>query len=175
MILLMDTIKSFFSEENKGKTITTILAIILVIAVGYFFFGKEAFAPSQKDLKAGSTATTSVDSVLTNSISTSNQTPSDLINIEKVVITKGSWIAIYSDNEGEPGSIIGAQYLTAGDYANVPVQIFVRTVAGQTYYAVVNSDDGVMSFDYKKDLPITNSEGKWVMDSFEVLPIGARG
>lgn len=170
----METIKSYFSEENRGRTITTILVIILVVLVGYFFFGKQAFAPSQKDLKVN-TASTTLSTNLTNSISVSNQTPSDLITIDKAVLSQPGWIAIYSDNEGEPDSILGAQYLKAGEYTNTPVQIFVRTVAGQTYYAVITSDDGTISFDYKKDLPVTNAEGKWVMDSFEVSPIGSRG
>ncbi len=170
----METIKSYFSAENKGKTITTILVIILVVLAGYFFFDKEAFAPSQKDLKVNTT-TTSTSSVLTNSITVSNQTPGDLITIDKVSLSQPSWIAIYSDNEGEPDSILGAQYLVAGEYTNVPVQIFARTVAGQTYYAVITSDDGTVAFDYKKDLPITNLESKWIMDSFEVLAIGSRG
>lgn len=177
----METIKNYFSTGKRGKTITIIVIVVALIIVGYLLIGKKVLAPGLGDITTDTTTATSTlpASVM---IEVANQNPSEVVTIQKVILSQPSWIAIYNDREGEPGTIIGAEFLGAGEYLSFPVEIFARTIAGETYYAVLHDDDGVIAsttygaypFDYKTDLPY-EKDGAWVMDSFEVLATGARG
>ncbi len=186
MIQGMDTIKQWFNGDNRTKTLTIIGLIVLVVVGGYFLISKKAFAPS--DFLGDDNATTTPNTLGTstsNTIRVATQNPGMQVLVQSVSFSTPGWIAIYTDNEGEPQSIIGAQYFMPGTHSNVSVEVFAGMTAGATYYAVLHSDDGATlasstaygshPFDHTKDLPITKGDKTWVMAPFQITSTGSRG
>lgn len=180
----MDTIKKCFNSENRTKTITIIGLILVVVVAGYFLVSKKAFAPA--DLLEDNNATTTnknLDSSSTISVGTQN--PGMEVLIGSVTFVNPGWVAIHTDNEGAPQSIIGAQYFMPGTHKNIAVEVFAGMTAGSTYYAVLHTDDGVVlasstaygshPFDHTKDLPIKKNDNTWVMTPFQITSTGSRG
>jgi hypothetical protein len=65
-----------------------------------------------------------------------------------------AWIAIYDDQAGRPGWILGAARVHDGD-TSITVDLLrpEGTTAGATYYAALLSDDGDDEFNRLTDLP----------------------
>jgi plastocyanin len=88
--------------------------------------------------------------------------------IDEVVIPVDGWIAIHTDENGEPGEVVGVEALEAGRYTVVEVGIDTAT-ATELLHAMLHIDNGEPGeFEYPgPDEPIT-IEGEPVMDSFRV-------
>ena len=78
------------------------------------------------------------------------------------------WVAVREDRDGVFGNILGAQYLPAGTYTNVTVDLLRGTEPGKIYYAVLYKDDGDKVFDYEKD-SIVQSENSTIFATFHTL------
>lgn len=116
-------------------------------------------------------------------ISVTDQYPGEYVIVEKAVLAEPGWIVIYTDLEGNPASILGAQYFNAGEYENITVRVQAPTIMASTYHALIHSDDGKIveseygrhQFDQTLDLPALDSEGNSIKDTFKTLSIGSRG
>lgn len=102
----------------------------------------------------------------TNTLDVADQTSGMLVTISTVTLNEQGWVAIHEDSDGNPGRILGAALVFAGERNNVPVELLRATEAGKTYYAMLHADDGDKSFDIGKDLPIKDSSGNVVMVKF---------
>jgi len=178
----MDTIKNLFTSERKNRNIIILILIALIILGGaYFLFGKKALAPGKLDEK---TEGTSVEGTVSPLIQVMDQIPGKVVNIDSLTLDTPGWVAIYNDNEGEPSVILGAGWFDTGTHTNVQVESFVDLAPGNTYYAVLHKDDGVLApdafgshpFNLETDLPITDGlTNLWVMSAFKIQSIGSRG
>lgn len=106
--------------------------------------------------------TSSEDSILV-----TDQSEGVRVSLSSVVLKEGGWAVIHEDDNGAPGRILGAQLLAAGKWTDSTVELLRGTLAGQTYYAMLHSDNGDRAFDPKKDLPITDDEGNPVVMEFK--------
>jgi len=102
----------------------------------------------------------------TNTLDVSDQAAGMLVNISAITLNEQGWVAIHEDSEGNPGRILGAALVFAGERNNVPVELLRATEQGKTYYAMLHADDGDKSFDISKDFPIKDSSGNVVMMKF---------
>ncbi len=112
-----------------------------------------------------------------------DQSPADRVFIKKAMLDEDGWVVIYTDRDGKPDYIIGAQFFTAGTYEDFYTWIETSTVAGNYYHAVIHNDDGYIFetefgrhvFDFTKDLPTTDDAGNWLGNRFRIVAIGSRG
>jgi hypothetical protein len=99
-------------------------------------------------------------------ITVGDQPAKKSVAVTEIAVKAMSWIAIYDEREGKPGSILGAQRVNPEDTATT-VELLRRegTVAGQKYYAAILPDNGDGVFDRLTDLPPFSPE-KVVIVSF---------
>jgi len=87
--------------------------------------------------------------------------------LSSVTVGQTSWLVVYEDRNGVPGSILGAQRFFAGDYPQGGAVDLLRGMQpGLTYYAVIHHDDASSGFDYKIDVPLRDASGNMIMQSF---------
>jgi len=101
-----------------------------------------------------------------NALDVSDQPAGQSVSMALTVLNEQGWVAIHEDTNGEPGRILGATLVFAGERNNVVVDLLRATKKGQTYYAMLHNDDGDKSFDIAKDLPIKDSTGNVIMMKF---------
>lgn len=182
--------------ENKERTIQiTLLVVGLIVGFGLGFLVfdgddnptnpdqdteiENGESESNSETEGGSTINTSNNS----SVTVSDQAAGSTVLIDTLSLEQDGWVAIYTDMDGQPGSIIGAQYYPAGEHQNIPVSLQLGTTAGNTYYAVLHADDGKIvetafgrhEFNHTTDLELTDSSGNEIIDSFSTISLGARG
>lgn len=172
--------------NTRNWVITGIIAIIVIVLIGWAIAAKRAGSPvvgsststttGQTDTTAGSTSgSTNEPSVNPSSVSSSgasavasgetvttqDQPAGISVSIAQATLKNPSWIAIKDTN----GRILGAGWFsTSGEHLSVP--LLRATEAGQVYQAVIYVDDGDKQFDFHKDTLLTSSEGAPVSSTF---------
>lgn len=182
------------NNEWRSLVALALIGIILGFIIGYFVFIKNIFNPFAGNNGEVATSTTetvgtkNATSTIQTAATTANmaveapdQAPSLRTQINKLSLAEGAWVVTFTSTEDKsrPNLIIGAQYFSAGNYQNISSYLAEGLVAGEKYFVALYQDDAdktstVHNFDSTKDKPFTKN-GYWVMDSFDVLPVGARG
>jgi hypothetical protein len=85
-------------------------------------------------------------------ISVADQSAGNSVTVSGLDIKETHWVAVYDQQDGAVGSIIGAARVHPGDVV-AEVSLLRATVAGATYYAAILSDDGDNTFNRQTDLP----------------------
>jgi len=104
----------------------------------------------------------------TNSLAVSDQTANALsVTVDSATLSQPGFIAIHSDANGAPGNDIAASgLLTTGTHADVAIT--ASLVNGQTYWAMLRSDDGNRVFSEANDPTLVDALGKAIMVKFTV-------
>ncbi len=100
-----------------------------------------------------------------NNVSVDNQKAGSVVAVTNVTLSQLAWIVVHEDANGAPGWTLGARRYDAGIHLG-EVELVKPTVSGKTYQVVIHADDGDKQFDLKKDLPVVDASGKYIMDSF---------
>lgn len=83
------------------------------------------------------------------------QLPGEVVSIQEINVLQSGFVAIHTDNAGEPGALLGVSSLLSPD---TRTQIFVplttSLVEGGTYFATLYYDDGDGVFEEQKDIPV---------------------
>jgi hypothetical protein len=152
------------SGVKTWQWVVTAIVIIVLIIIGIMVFGgKDTVAPID-DIDNNGTSTGSVAGEV-NRIVMSDQYPGNVVYLSSVQLSKGGWVVIHKDNNGQPGDIIGSQYFDAGINPG-RVNLTSTTVEGGRYYAMIHSDDGDKVFNAAKDLPLKDARGNIIMKIF---------
>lgn len=85
-------------------------------------------------------------------LSVDDQTAGNVVAVSNLDIKDSNWIAVYDEREGQPGYIMGATRVRAGDTA-AKVELLRSTLKGEKYYVGILGDDGSDSFNRQTDLP----------------------
>ena len=99
-------------------------------------------------------------------LSVFDQPQGDSVAVSGLAIVGTKWIAIYDEQDGKPGWILGAARVHEGD-TTATVDLLRADVAGGTYYAAILNDDGDSVFNRLTDLPPLSPE-KVTVVRFEV-------
>src|SRR3989344_2756288 len=110
--------------------------------------------------------TLTANTATTNEIVVNNQAASDMVQIAKVAMAQNGWVVIHTDLEGKPANIWGAQRFDVGAYSGGQVELLHSMIAGNTYYAMIHSDNGDKVFDRTTDTPVAGADGQMVMVKF---------
>lgn len=105
----------------------------------------------------------------TASISVRNQKAGDKVIVDSVTFSNTGWAVVYEYTGGQLGHVLGAYYRNPGTYSNLQVDLLRNTVAGSTYAVAVSSEDGDRNYDYRKDIPVIDADGKTILGTFTAL------
>ena len=171
-------------NNNQKYVIVATLAFIIGFGLAWLIMANKNVSPSNSDTASSTETMTDTDTSMTDETSsgtdTTAMTPSvkndtvvvedqaagTSVTVSKVSFREAGWVVIYEDNSGAPGRILGAQLFDAGTWPGT-VELLRGTVAGQTYYAVLSSDNGDRAFDPKKDEPLKGENGAMVVTTFK--------
>lgn len=87
----------------------------------------------------------------------SDQPAGDEVFVTGLVLEEDHWVAVYDERGGEPGSILGASRVRAGEISTT-VTLLRATVQGGRYYVAILGDNGDDRFDRQTDLPPLSPE-----------------
>ena len=85
-------------------------------------------------------------------LSVDDQAAGAVVAVSNLDIKDINWVAVYDDREGQPGYIMGATRVHAGD-VTTSVELLRPTIKGEKYYVGVLGDDGSETFNRQTDLP----------------------
>lgn len=123
----------------------------------------DANGDAMKDTMVDTPAGVSVPG--TNAVAVEDQLAGNTVEVTMVTLSAAGWVVIHEDNNGVPGRVLGAHRYDPGLYL-AEVELLRDTEVGNTYYAMLHTDDGDKQFDLSKDLPMLGADGKVIMDSF---------
>jgi len=141
--------------------VVTAIVIIALIVIGIFVFGNK-----KTEMPALNETIPTETNVGLNSITMTDQYPGNKVYLTSVQVANPSWVVIQADNAGMPGAILGAAHFDKGINPGT-VNLTKSTIDGNTYYAVIYTDDGSGKFDAVKDVPLKDSNGKVIMRIFK--------
>lgn len=134
--------------------------------------------------KTGTATTTSTTSVRTGTTPTSTMSNSVTVSSIKGLgvsplqdagtevsvsveeVSAPAWVVVYESNNGKPGNVLGAGYMTPTIIAN-KVPLLRSTVSGQTYFIGQTTDDGDSTYSMQKDAALRDAKGNLVLVEFK--------
>ncbi|MEK7069618.1 MAG: hypothetical protein AAB818_01230 [Patescibacteria group bacterium] len=151
--------------EQKKSSTGLIIGIIVVVIVGIFvwryFSGKTAVNDQASGEQNGQVIN------LSDYIFMVNQKPGRFVNVSKVILSKKGYVAIHQEEAGKAGAVIGySNLLNSGESKNFSVTLNRKSVAGESFYAMVHWDNSNGTFNPAEDVPATDKEGNVVAVKF---------
>jgi hypothetical protein len=154
-------------EENGVRTwqwVVTVIVIIILILLGYYMLKGNGTTAPTSEVETGTDSSLVVGKD-TNRVVINDQFPGNIVYLSSVQLAKPGFVVIHKDNKGVPGDIIGYQYFEKGINPG-KITLTTPTAEGQTYYAMLHSDNGDKKFDAKLDLPLKDAAGNAIMKMF---------
>ncbi|MEX0909898.1 MAG: hypothetical protein WDZ75_01250 [Candidatus Paceibacterota bacterium] len=158
-------------QNNKTVTIGVIILLLLVLGVGYLLFtrdsGNEVFIEDEAGFA-------SVSGDENNSIIVNDQIPGGTVFFQNLTLESDGFVVVRSDNDGQPGDVMGSLFVEAGEDQTGNVELNTQTLEGGVYYAELYEDsDANGSFDEALDTPVVTAGGSAVrvqIETTENLP-----
>jgi hypothetical protein len=92
------------------------------------------------------------------SVVVSDQVEGDTVTVSSVSIGEDGWIAVRDARDNGLGNILGATYVTEGDYVNKEVKLLRNTESGELYEVILFSDNGDREFNHLVDAVIQKDD-----------------
>lgn len=130
-----------------------------------------ATTTSTTSVRTGTTPTSTMpNSVVVSSIKGLGVSPLQDAGTEVSIIVEEvsapAWVVVYESNNGKPGNVLGAGYMTPTIITN-KVPLLRSTVSGQTYFIGQTTDDGDSVYSMQKDAALRDAEGNLVLVEFK--------
>jgi len=154
-------------EQSGVKTwqwVVTVIVIIVLVLLGYYMIRGDGTTPSTTGIDSTNDSTL-VAGKDANRVVVTDQFPGNIVYLSSVQLANPGFVVVHKDNNGTPGDIIGSQYFDKGINPG-RVTLSTPTSEGQTYYAILYSDNGDKKFDAKLDLPLKDAAGNTIMKVF---------
>ncbi len=153
--------------ENQNVRLAIVFVIGLVIGIGGASLVMRRAAPMEPvtddittDLMGSTTlpvttptAQESMSALTSDALVVANQPAGSVVYVSHVEASEPLWVAIHEVVNGKPGKVLGAGLFSPGAESG-NVELLRATVAGQSYVAMVHTDDGdYHNYSSKVDLP----------------------
>lgn len=106
-----------------------------------------------------------------NKIKIADQIAGNRVLFESVSISQPGWLVIHENKEGTLGNALGARRYNAGNYTDGSVLLLRNTEVGNTYSAILYSDNGDKTFSLEDDKPLLNTDNTRIESMFDVIRI----
>ena len=147
-------------KSSKGLIIGIIVVVVIGIFVWRYFSSKNA--PSEQVGEEQQMA--GMDSIFV-----ANQKPGRFVNVGRAALSKKGYVAIHQEEAGAPGAIIGfSSLLNAVESKNFSVTLIRKSVAGESFYAMIHWDNDNGAFNPSEDMPAKDKDGNIVMAKFMI-------
>lgn len=158
-------------QNNKTVIISVAILLLLVIGVGYFLLTRGS---SEDVVVEDESDFTSVSGDERNSIIVNDQIPGEAVFFQNLTLEQDGFVVVRSEDEGQPGVVVGSLYVEAGVDQNGTVELEETTVEGGVYYVELYSDsDANGEFDEDLDSRVLTTGGSAVrvqIETTEDLP-----
>ena len=111
---------------------------------------------------SGNSSSSGAVSVGGEALSVADQPAGSFVVVSSVTLPQDGWVAIRDGS----GRTLGAGWFAAGTHSAVQVPLLRNTTSGDTYQALIYSDNGDKVFDLKTDTLVMNSDGSVAGASF---------
>jgi len=153
--------------EEKKSSKGLIIGIIVVIVVGIFVWKYFSGRNATNDQVGGEQS--EQVSGMEDSIFVANQKPGRFVNVGRATLSKKGYVAIHQEEAGAPGAIIGfGSLLNVGETKNLSVTLNRKSVAGESFYAMIHWDNNNGAFNPSEDAAATDKDGNIVMAKFMI-------
>ena len=134
----------------------TLSIIGLIVALGVIGF-----------LMKGGNEQVNVEQEIKNELVIQPQPSGAKITIANVNVNHPIWVAIYTNINGQPDTIIASRLFEVGTHTNQTLELLkgATTPQGQ-YFGVMRSDDGNEQLDPAQDLPTKDAQGNLIIIPF---------
>ena len=150
-------------KSSKGLIIGIIVVVVIGIFVWRYFSGRNA-----TNDQAGGEQSEQVAG-MEDSIFVANQKPGRFVNVGRATLSKKGYVAIHQEEAGAPGAIIGfSSLLNAVESKNFSVTLNRKSVAGESFYAMIHWDNNNGAFNPSEDMPAKDKDGNIVMAKFMI-------
>jgi len=150
-------------KSSKGLIIGIIVVVIIGIFVWRYFSGRNA-ANDQVGGEQSEQVTGMEDSIFV-----ANQKPGRFVNVGRATLSKKGYVAIHQEEAGAPGAIIGfSSLLNAVESRNFSVTLNRKSVAGESFYAMIHWDNNNGAFNPSEDAAAKDKDGNIVMAKFMI-------
>ena len=85
-----------------------------------------------------------------NAIVANDQPAGPIVEVTMLTLSQPGWVAVYEDNNGTPGNVLGAARFEEGIHLG-EISLLRSTVPAHTYYLVLHGDIDSKEFDLKKN------------------------
>jgi hypothetical protein len=157
---------------RHDETLTAALHLDLGDAGVFEYPGPDDLVVDMMSQPVARTFRTYVTNTQTPSVSVLAQDPNPLnrVVIEQVVYGANGWIVIHEDNAGQPGAVLGRTRLMPGVTRNVAVTLSRDAVDGETLYAMLHKDEGMIgTYEFPgPDGPVLDAMGAIIAPAFTI-------
>lgn len=97
----------------------------------------------------------------------------DAVSVDVIVSPVEGWAAVYADDDGAPGELLGSVWFSAGVNRNVAIELDPVPVESSTLYLALYQDLGKPKiFEPGLDLPLSNEDNRPIRVPFDLyLPL----
>ena len=160
-------------NQKRFSTIHSIIVVVIIIAaVSYFSFMRETVVEDkliQEPLIGDSGDTAKPLLIGNNAIYVSSVKPATNIKVGFAVLAGGGYVVIHEDSKGSPGAIIGSSdRLSPGENRGFDIALSRESVDGETFHAMLHSDNGDGIFNAVDDFPVKDSQGNIILMKFQI-------
>lgn len=165
-------------NDTGNRVIVGIVVVLLIIGAWYLgathkpgaMMGSmsTSTATGMTSTESGSTSTGTLSSLPATvtvggeALTVADQPAGSFVTVASVTLPQDGWVAI---RDGD-GRTLGAAWFAAGAHSAVQVPLLRDTTSGETYQALIYSDNGDKVFDLHTDKLVTNSDGSVAGASF---------
>ena len=151
--------------EEKKSSKGLIIGIIVVIVIGIFVWRYFSSRTAPSEQVGGEEQVAGME----DSIFVANQRPGRFVNVGRATLSKKGYVAIHQEEAGAPGAIIGfSSFLNAVESKNFSVTLNRKSVAGESFYAMIHWDNDNGAFNPSEDMPAKDKDGNIVMAKFMI-------
>lgn len=104
-----------------------------------------------------------------NAIVIFDQQPNSYIVISLVSLKKEGYVAIYSNNQGQPGQIIGgSKLLPKGESRDITANLNRLSIDGESLFGILHDESGDDIFSPNLDIPIRDDQDNIIYTRFNI-------
>ena len=103
-----------------------------------------------------------------NAVVANDQPAGPIVEVTMLTLSQPGWVAVYEDNNGVPGNVLGAARFEEGIHLG-EISLLRSTEPNKTYYLILHADVSEKEFDLKKNAILMNASGAPIRTTFKTL------